>query len=223
MNKVKFFYFFCYIIVLSSFFSCSYNENKPENIELMVLNDIIDELVNVEYGIVPVKPPSSNKSDSIDYLNKLSDYINRMDTVQKILFVKDSLVAIEITDYNNLYSILTEEHVGFKKIIEKHQSSQLHKTNHFNVTKLNLTGVKLIPLSSSFKDSNNHYSDSTNVLLLGHIIFSRILFDEEFQRGIFNFSFFCYTKSECGYGQFVLVKKSNEGWVICDKISDWII
>lgn len=208
-------------IIFSSFFLYSCSKQKDKNIELQVYNDIIKELVDVDYGLIPVPPPPGNKRDSIIYINKLNEYKKRMDTVQKILFVKDSLISIKSRDYRLLKKALKSKHVDFIDVLNKNEDLNKKSAKYLDVSGIKLNGVKLIPRSKIARDSIKIDVFDSNDVILGQIVISRILFDNDYKKGILIYNFFC--RKKCGFGQLVLVEHINGKWIILDRIEDWIM
>jgi len=218
---IKYLKIIFYIIILNSLIqSCA--EKANTSIELEVLNDVLPLLVSSDYGRLPVKHPLFNKSDSLDYMLKVKSYKERMDTISKILYIKDSLVLMEIEDYNYWHNKLEEEHIDFVDILKRYKKCQLTDITFINIADLTIGGIRLVPTLLNREVINQHI-DSASTLVIGQILISRVIFDKNYQRGLFEFSFFCNTKTKCGYSLFVLVEKRNQAWVIREKYSNWIL
>lgn len=197
-------------IIISLFNGCS---DQIKDYEQEVYDDILTCLINVDNYYKPAPSPELILKDSSseeynemknEYDTILHKYYQRIDTLKKYLFVKDTLQAIYLDE--------------FKGYLEYNTFTQNTKPRKpFKIDNYNVNDIKLITTDSFTNDSLiNVIGIKEDVLYIGYIVLSRVIFNDDYTKGVLICSFYCGTK--CGERMLVLIGKQNNKWEIKEKI-----
>jgi len=218
------------LFLILTIFVLSCKNEKKEYDELSIYNDLLDSLYNIEYCHRPMIAPN-NRPDLLDknstqykeyvllYEDKMNEFHNKLDSMDLILIMKDSLLELNLElDKKILLRELAESDSLFIRL--------LNKTNNIPSKKIELNRLK----QSNIKFKNKTEIDSTfrceyginnNDFLIGSISLSRILLDEKQNIGILKFGFI--GGCSCGYGVFVFIQKDgNNKWEIVKTVNKWV-
>jgi hypothetical protein len=198
------------VTIVLLFNSCS---DKNKDYEQEVYSDILNSLINIDNYYKPAPSPKLILEDSSsegynelknEYDILLNKYYQRIDTLEKYLFVKDTLQAIDLIEFidyieGGIFTQKTKPKKQFK--IDKYNSKDfiLIKSDSFtNDSLVNVIGIK----------EDRFY--------IGYLVLSRVIFNEDYTKGVLICSFSCGTK--CGEKKLLLVSNQDGRWKISEKI-----
>jgi len=219
------------IIHLTIIFIIVSCNTKHVNInEIHIYNTLLNDLYSIEYCHFPMIPPehylgiADTNSDSykkyeLRYNKTITEFYQDIDTLNLILFVFDSLKKLDLTkDRDFLLNHLSIHDSSYIRLIKKNDSTSSKK---LDITQLHQRNINFINFNKMDSNIRCHFGKKKGDFLIGVIGLSSILFDEEQKIGIFNFN---YTGScNCGYGEYVFIRKDENGkWIIVKKIINWI-
>ncbi|MFC2185704.1 hypothetical protein ACFCT7_00210 [Fulvivirgaceae bacterium LMO-SS25] len=155
------------------------------------------------------------KFDWVNYFKEVEEFeykLNnrKLDSSRLVIVVSDSLITINRNSLLN--SILTEK--GFNENFEVDPTWRslaiklVDSTSHsrkFDLSKITEAGRYNI-------ENDEDYEKKEIERVIGAVRFSRVAFDDEFNRGCFYYSFVC--GGECGEGVIVFIRKVKGKWII---------
>mgnify|MGYP003583679658 CR=1 FL=1 len=142
-----------------------------------------------------------------------------LDFYQKSILKKDSIILLDNAsnyDYPNCLDNFLKD-----KRSNEFNKKDISKTKTFVWDKNEIPNAKLIKNSAipdyrtpaGWRNFNKMYGE-------GYYVMSKPIVSNDLKYITFYIAYYCGDR--CGYGQFALYKKTNNGWEIVEKYCDWI-
>lgn len=214
-------------IIIISLNSCENDSAKVGLNEFVVYNMLLDSLcqsiVYCQRTFIFWDYGSVQKEKDYVKINKErnKEFQKFIDSTEVIIIISDSLKKLDF-----------KGHRGF--IFGKLEPSDTLFRNFIDEKSINIYNARIIPENSLVKErtkflpnrkarKNNRpewYGLYNDTLWLGWISMSRIAFNDANNLGIFFFEF--VGGGLCGYGEYILIKKINNRWIIHQRIRKWV-
>lgn len=218
------------LFFILTIFVLSCKNEKTEYDEISIYNELLDSLYNIEYCHIPMLPPNHNpdfvdtnstryKNYSLRFKNKMNEFYAELDTLNLIVFTKDSFSELNLElDKDFILQNLGESDSSFIQLVNSGKVIPTKKLNLTSLKQKNILFSNRNELDSTFRCE---YGINNNDFLIGTITLSRILLDEKQKIGILKFGYF--GGCQCGYGNYIFIQKNeNNKWIIIKTLGNWI-
>ncbi|MET2984028.1 hypothetical protein [Aureibaculum conchae] len=216
-----------YVIFLFFHVQNKYSES-PENIAMVleprlesnityddehnIISNMLDSIYKVDYCHPIRKIPKKADSVLIDRMEKRYLVSERdRDTIKKFVTIPDSLTSLNIENnrgYILKYLDTLSNEFNFIKNLKTELNSKKLKTEL-----IEQDGIEFLTKFSARKRGFNplSYGKKDTILNIGFMGFSRVVFSEKYNTGIFHYTYL--GDPNCGYTCYVIFYKENSKWI----------
>jgi len=227
---------FIFNIFVIFLYTCQLQINSDIEKEIDVINDIFPELAQElpiyhVNEIIPPPPPAPIYNDKLEIVGYDSTTSEKamlkykkeveerkklnIDTTYLVIAISDTLISRE--NYSRDLERIKSERSEYDELISIYRKGNKEKRK-IGIDKLRkFDKYKLI--YSSELSREKHYSEY-QFEFGGELQFSRIYFNTENNRALFYCSYYC--GRDCGSGNMIFLKKSNNKWIIEETQMLWI-
>lgn len=208
------------ILLLGVILSCNKQTDQEISMiddELEVINQVFVELIGDELWNDTIPSPLSNKHQTTDNVTKLEKPAKN--DIQKVrIFLTDTLFSFE--EAESLEELLKIENFENNFPVDSSWIKLIKKLTiigvklKFDIKKIKHTDKYIFMPAKEFNDSI--YSKKA----VNFITFSRVAFDENKNRGVFYYSFYCGRL--CAWGVIVFVEKKGNKWIPIGQREMWV-